>query len=294
MRTVHRFFAAFVAAASLVAFPSCRVAGAIGESMPASSGYVDDLHKSQNEQIIDARKAADAQIAQAVEQALAAVSSAREEATKADAQIRTDFAGQVTSLHTELSRAEQAQQAGYAAALAEGKTHAEAMARGVLDKLDVLRQSNLTQTAAAAELAGKALTEAQASAEKARVAAVEAANERVAASEKRLAEARAQQDKDIADARKKDAERLAAAIDEFEQGGGDGTPWWAQAATAALLAGLGYTMSKKAGKASTAESIAAANHLVEKKDAAPFVGPNGELLTEEQMVAFIKSSIGKG
>jgi len=111
MRSILVLLAMLLVIPSLAA---CRVMSAVGESMPASSGYVDELHASQ-----------DAAINKVREDSNAAISVLRENVTEADQKIRADVAA-----------ADQAAAAEFQRAIAEGKSAGEAMAQAATLRAD--------------------------------------------------------------------------------------------------------------------------------------------------------------
>ena len=118
----------------------CRVADAIGQSMPASSGYVDELHGAQDKAIADLRTHVD----------------------DADAKIRVD-----------MSAADAAGKAAFDQAIAEGKTIPEAVVAQIVAKAESAQSAaqKATEAAegartAAADSASKAVADAKAAAQK--------------------------------------------------------------------------------------------------------------------------------
>ena len=261
-------FAAVLLAVGLIAsLAGCRVAGAIGDSFPPSEAYVDELHAAQDKAIADAQRSTAEQIAAATKQAEESVKALRTHTDEQDANLREHGDKQISQMRFDLTRAEEEGRKAYDKAKAEGKTEAEAIANGLLAKLDEQRKSSDTATATALSKAMEALNTGIERAKAAEAAAVEKAVAKVTEAEERQAKLREEQDKAIAAAKKK-AE---------DAGGSD--------PLAIILGTLGI------GTAGGGVLLAVrkAAKMIASYDASPFVGPNGETLTEGEIVKKLKS-----
>lgn len=237
----------------------CRIGKAVGESMPASEGYVDELHAAHDQAIADARRDADAAIAKAAGEATAALADLRTHVDDADAAGRRDADAAVAAVRADLTAAEAAQRQAYEQAIAAGRSQAEAIASGILEKLRVLGESSDRASGEAAAKAQQALDAAVAKAKAAEDDAVRRAGEALAAAEARATEARKAQETAIAEAKSK---------------AGDSVPWWGQ--LLGLLGGaggLGMLLKRFVLRS------------IDEYDAKPFRGPAGEEVHEQTLVA---------
>lgn len=204
MRTITRWLSplalALVAACIL---PSCRVAGAIGESLPPSEGYVDDLHEGQDKAIAQTRQDLDGAVQKLRADHDEALSDLRTHVDLADTKIRDDaVAADMVSLER------------FKRELAEGKTFLQVMVGAADEKATRAGTDAASARSAAESIARDTLA-----------AAAKLRDDALAQSKSQTDTALAEQGKVVADAKKKAEEAKAEVADAIADAPSDLEGW---------------------------------------------------------------------